>query len=69
MQDLFEEFSYDFEQLIGKISQGISFNHNEAIHSLLFTMVDKTDATGMDVMELGSGLAVIRYIESFSGIE
>ena len=32
-------------------------------------MVHKTDAVGMDVMELSSALAVIRYNEGFAGIE
>ena len=32
-------------------------------------MVSKTDAVGMDVMKLGSALAVIRYNDGFSGIE
>ena len=63
------EFGYDSEEFIGKISQGLSSNHNEAIHSLLFTMVHKTDAIGKDVMDLGSALAVIRYNDGFSGIK
>ena len=69
IQDLFADFGYDSEEFIGKIYQGLSSNHNEAIHSLLFTIVDKTDAIGKDVMDLGSALAVIRYNEGFSGIE
>ena len=32
-------------------------------------MVHKTDAVGMDVMELSSALAVIRYNEGFAGVE
>ena len=67
--DLFTEFGYDSPEFIAKISQGLSSNHNESIHSVLFTMVHKTDAIGMDVMELGSALAVIRYNEGFAGIE
>ena len=69
IQDLFHEFGYDTEDFFGKISQGLSSNHNEAIHSLLFTMVHKTDAVGKDVMDLGAALAVIRYNERFCGIE
>ena len=69
IQDLFLEFGYDSEEFVTKISQGLSSNHNEAIHSLLFTMVRKTDAVGMDVMELGSALAVIPYNDGFAGIE
>ena len=69
IQDLFQEFGYDSEDFVRKISQGLSSNHNEAIHSLLFTMVHKTDAIGKDVMDLGSALAVIRYNEGFAGIK
>ena len=69
IQELFEDFGYDSEDFVSKISEGLSSNHNEAIHSLLFTMVHKTDAVGMDVMELSSALAVIRYNEGFAGIE
>ena len=69
INNLFEEFGYDSKDFIAKISQGLSSNHNEAIHSVLNTMVHKTDAVGMDVMELSSALAVIRYNEGFSGIE
>ena len=32
-------------------------------------MVPKTDAVGMDVMKLGSELAVIRYNHDFAGIK
>ena len=54
---------------MGKISQGLSSNHNEAIDSLLFTMVHKTDAVRKDVVDFGSAVAVIRYNEGFGGIE
>ena len=33
--DLFAEFGYESEEFVGKISQGLSSKHNEAIHSLL----------------------------------
>ena len=36
-------------------------SHNEAIHSVLFQMVKRTEAIGMDTMKLGAALAVIRY--------
>ena len=43
-------------------------NHNEAIHSILFQMIIKTEAVGMDTMKLGAGLAVIRYIDGCVGV-
>ena len=67
--DLFQEFGYDSEEFVEKISQGLSSNHNEDIYSLLFTMVHKTDVVGIDVMALGFANAVIRYNEGFSCIE
>ena len=66
IQDLFQEFGYDSEEFVTKIAQGLSSNHNEATHSLLFTMVRKMDAAGMDVMELSSALAVIRYNDGYT---
>ena len=53
IQDLFEDFGYNSEEFVRKISQGLSSNHNEAIHSLLFTMVHKTDAVGKDLWTSG----------------
>ena len=44
-------------------------NHNEAIHSILFQMVRKTEAVGMDTMKLGAALAVIRYNDGFAGVK
>lgn len=44
-------------------------NYNEAIHSLLFRMVRKTEACGMDTMKLASALAIIRYNDGFAGIK
>ena len=44
-------------------------NHNDAIHSVLFQMVRKTEAVGMDTMKLRAALAVIRYNDGFSGVK
>ena len=44
-------------------------NHNEAIHSILFQMVRKAEAVGMDIMKLGATLAVIRYNDGFAGVK
>ena len=44
-------------------------NHTEAIHSIPFQMVRKTEALGMDTMKLGAALAVIRYNDGFAGVK
>ena len=67
--DTFDEFKYNHPDFIAKISDGRTSNNNEAIHSLLFQMVTKTDAIGMDIMRTGAALAVIRYNEGFQGIQ
>lgn len=65
---LFEQFGYDSPSFIQKIALGKTSNHNEAIYSVLFRMVRKTEAVGLDVMRLGSALAVIRYNDGMNGI-
>ena len=67
--ELFHDFGYDTAEFVDKVSTGLSSNHNESLHNLLFTMAPKTDAIGIDVMKLASSLAVIRYNEGFEGIE
>ena len=47
---------------IDKISGGMTSNHNEAIHSILFQMVRKTEADGMDTMKLEAALYVIMMV-------
>ena len=44
-------------------------NHNEAIQSILFQMVRRIKAVGMDTMKLGASLAVIRYNDGFAGVK
>ena len=61
----FDDFKYNKEEIIDKIIGGMTPNHNEAIHSVLFQMVGKTDEVGMDTMKLGAALAVIRYNDGF----
>ena len=46
----FDYFKYNKEEFIDKISGGMTSNHNEAIHSILFQMARKTEAVGMDTM-------------------
>ena len=67
--ELFADFGYDTAEFVNKVSTGLSSNHNESLHNVLFTMAPKTDAIGMEVMRLASALAVIRYNEGFAGIE
>ena len=69
ISELFKDFGYNSPEFAEKISGGRTSNHDESIHSLIFTMVHRTDAIGMDVMKLGSVLAVIRYNEGFQGIK
>lgn len=65
---LYEDFGYDSEDFVWKISDGMTSNHNESIQGLQFRMVRKSEAVGIDIMRLGSALAVIRYNDGFSGI-
>lgn len=67
--DLYKEFGYDSEDFVKKIVDGKTCNHIESIHCLLFRMIKKTEAIGMDIMKFGSALAVIRYNEGFHGIQ
>lgn len=66
--NLFEEFGLDSPSFIKKIADGKTSNPNEAIHSVLFRMVRKTEAVGMDVMRLASVIAVIRYNDGMTCI-
>ena len=66
--DLFEDFGYNSLEFIDKVSTGLSSNHNESLHNLLFTMASKTEAIVMEVMRLASALAIIRNNEGFQGI-
>ena len=65
---IFRQFHYDEQFFVNQIADGQTSNHNECLHSLLFSMVRKTGAVGMDVMKLGSALAVIRYNEGIIGV-
>lgn len=68
VQTVFMKYRYNTEEFVGQIAQGQTSNHNEAIHNILFSMVRKTDAVGLDLMRLGSALAVIRYNEGYRAI-
>ena len=65
----FDDFKYNKEEFIDKISGGMTSNHNAAIHSILFQMIRKTKAVGMDIMKLEVALAVIRYNDGFTGVK
>ena len=60
---VFSKYTYDKEYFINQIASGQTSNHNEAVNNILFSMVRKTEAIGIEVMRLGSALAVIRYNE------
>ena len=65
---MFSKYNYDKDYFIKQIAAGQTSNHNEAVHNILFSMVRKTEAIGLDVMRLGSALAVIRCNEGYSAI-
>ena len=44
-------------------------NYNESIHHILFEMVEKTDAVGMDIMRLEAALAVIPYNDGIAVVK
>lgn len=69
IMNLFSDFQLDQKEFLDKISLGITSNNNEAIHSLLFRMVKKTESCGIDIMRLASALAVIRFNNVFNGIQ
>ncbi|KAI6661844.1 hypothetical protein LOD99_9796 [Oopsacas minuta] len=62
-------FKLDTPSFIHKISGGRTSNNNEAIHSILFSMVKKTDSVGLDVLRIGSALAVIIFNDGYHGIQ
>ena len=66
---LYNDFGYNTLELVEKIADGRTSNYNEAIHSVHWTMVHKTDTVGIDVMQLGSALAVIRFNEGYNGVK
>ena len=66
--DIFAEFKIDTPAFLEKVSMGRISNHNEAIHSVLFRIVRKTETVRNEVMRLGAALAVISYNDGFIGI-
>ena len=69
VQSLFTDFGYDSEEFVKRIQDGRDSNHNEAIHSVLWSMVPKNEPTSYSIMQLGSALAVIRYNDGWNGIQ
>ena len=68
VEKVFKEFAYNTPNFIEKVQQGHTSNHNESLHSVLWTMVHKNEYASTEMMELGSALAVIRYNEGYQGI-
>ena len=52
-----------------KICGDMTSYHNEAIHSILFQIVRKTEAVRMDTIKLGVALSVIRYNDGLHGLK
>ena len=66
--DDFSSFGYNSPDFVRKIEDGLTSNHNEALHSVLWSMVHKNEPASCEIMELGSALSVIRYNEGYNGI-
>ena len=66
---VFDEFGLSTPNFVEKIQQGLTSNHNEALHRVLWSMVLKNEFASSEMMELGSALAVIRYNDGFGGLK
>ena len=64
--DFLRKHGYSNEEFIGKV--GVSTNPNESIHHILFDMTSKSEAMGVDVMQIGAALVVIRNNDGFAGL-
>ena len=67
--ELYEEFMLATPGFIENIKTSLTYNNNEAIHSVLFDIVPKKENIGYDLMRLGSALAVIQYNGGYQGVE
>ena len=65
---VFSDFGYNSPQFIEKVQDGHTSNHNESLHSVLWSMVHKNEYASSEMMTLGSALAVIRYNDGYEGI-
>ena len=68
IMEVFTSFGYNSPEFVRKIGDGWTSNHNEALHSVLWSMVHKNEPVSFEIMELGSALAIIRYNEGYNGI-
>ena len=64
-----DDFKYNEEEFMDKICGDMTSYHNEAIHSILFQIVRKTEAVRMDTIKLGVALSVIRYNDGLDGLK
>ena len=62
-------FHYNQKLFVKQTSSASTSNNDENIHNILFTMVRKTEAISLDMMELGGALAVIIFNEGCTGIQ
>ena len=67
--ELYAEFKLTTPSFIEKIKTSLTFNNNEAIHSILFDIVPKKETIGNELMRLGSAVAVIQFNEGYKGIK
>ena len=65
---VFSDFGYNTPKFIEKVQDGHSSNHNESLHSVLWSMVHKNEYASSEMMAIGSALAVIRYNDGYQGI-
>ena len=62
---VFSDFGYNSSPFIEKILDGHTSNHNESLHSVLWSMVQKNEYARYEMINLGSALAAIRYNDGF----
>ena len=66
---VFTDFGYNTANFIEKVQEGHTSNHNEALHSILWTMVhNKNEYSSSENMSMGAALTVIRYNDGYEGI-
>ena len=65
---IFSEHRYNDEKFIETLSFGMTTNHNEVMHGILFGMVPKREKVGLDGLKLAAALAIIRYNDGYNGV-
>ena len=65
---ILSEYRYNDGEFIKTLSFGMTTNHNESIHNLLFSMIPKKDRAGLDAIKLEAALAIIRYNDGYKTV-